>query len=71
MKYAVSYDDEQSVFLLHVDHQPAVPFENHFAIFKYLDEKGLSEPDGDYIYDPVQKRFLFSSQYALDGPYFS
>ncbi|GAB3928060.1 hypothetical protein [Larkinella terrae] len=65
MKYAVTYNGDQSVFELQADNQPPITFENHFAVFEYLKDRGLTEPDGDYIYDPVQKRFIFSGQHAL------
>jgi hypothetical protein len=66
MKYSVSYNIDQSVFELRVDDNAPISFNNHFALVDYLEKEGLSEPDGDYVYDPVQKRFLFSEQYALD-----
>jgi hypothetical protein len=66
MKYSVAYNLDQSVFQLHVNNEAPITFNNHFQVVEYLEKGGLSEPDGDYIYDPVQKRFLFSKEYALD-----
>lgn len=68
MKYAVTFDIDQSVFNLHIDNQSPLTFDNHFDIIDYLDQQGLSEPAGDYVYDPVEKRFLFSDQFALKKP---
>ncbi|GAB3319787.1 hypothetical protein GCM10027299_12730 [Larkinella ripae] len=69
MKYSVTFDIEQSVFYLHTDEKPPLTFDNHFAIIDYLDQQGLSEPAGDYVYDPVEKRFLFAEAYALKKPH--
>ncbi|GAB3250917.1 hypothetical protein GCM10027347_09020 [Larkinella harenae] len=66
MKYAVTFDIDKSVFHLRVDDKTPLTFDNHFAVAEYLEQQGLSEPDGDYIFDPVEKRFLFSEPYALE-----
>ncbi|WP_133299882.1 hypothetical protein [Larkinella punicea] len=66
MKYAVSYNIEQSVFELRVNQNDPIVFTNHFQVIEYLEQAGLSEPDGDYVYDPVEKGFTFSEAYALD-----
>ena len=66
MKYSVSYNIEQSVFELRVDDHAPIVFTNHFQVIEYLENAGLSEPDGDYVYDPVEKGFIFSEAYALN-----
>jgi hypothetical protein len=66
MKYSVFYNIEQSVFELRVDQNAPIVFTNHFQVIEYLENAGLSEPNGDYVYDPVEKGFIFSESYALD-----
>ncbi|RRB13913.1 hypothetical protein [Larkinella knui] len=68
MKYSVSYNIDQSTFELKADDNAPISFNNHIAVIEYLEKEGLSEPEGDYVYDPVQKRFLFSPVFALDQP---